>query len=586
MKVDNIKIARIFREIADLLSIKGENPFRIRAYEKAADILEHLSGNIEELYREGKLKQIPGIGKGILEKIETIIKTGTLPLYEQLKSNFPPGLIEIISIPDVGPKTAKLLYEKMGIKNVEELEDAAKKGMLRGLAGMGERKEKNILRGIKLYRMRSSRMLLGRALPLVNAVISELTTKASSLIEKISPAGSLRRGKETIGDIDILATSSNPDSLMDAFSNLSFVEEVLVKGETKTSILTDQGFQMDLRVVSSESFGAALQYFTGSKSHNIKLRERAIRKGLKINEYGVFNQEGRKIAGEKEEEVYSILNLHFIPPELREDRGEIEAAEKGFLPDLLTEKDIKGDLHIHTTYSDGKNDIEEMVEGAIAKGYQYIAITDHSSSLKVARGLSIESILSQIKKIKELNSKLNGFKILTGAEVNINKDGSLDFPEEVLSKLDVVIAAIHTGFKQNKKTITNRVIKALRHPMVNILAHPSGRLIGEREPYAIDLNEVLNVAAEEGVWVEINSQPERLDLTDYWAMEAKKKGVKIVINTDSHNKDSLDFIKLGVVTARRGWLEKEDVVNTLSLHQLLKLLQDKKSKGGYRVRKN
>ncbi|RLE14275.1 DNA polymerase/3'-5' exonuclease PolX [Candidatus Aerophobetes bacterium] len=586
MKVDNIKIARIFREIADLLSIKGENPFRIRAYEKAADILEHLSGNIEELYREGKLKQIPGIGKGILEKIETIIKTGTLPLYEQLKSNFPPGLIEIISIPDVGPKTAKLLYEKMGIKNVEELEDAAKKGMLRGLAGMGERKEENILRGIKLYRMRSSRMLLGRALPLVNAVISELTTKASSLIEKISPAGSLRRGKETVGDIDILATSSNPDSLMDAFSNLSFVEEVLVKGETKTSILTDQGFQMDLRVVSSESFGAALQYFTGSKSHNIKLRERAIRKGLKINEYGVFNQEGRKIAGEKEEEVYSILNLHFIPPELREDRGEIEAAEKGSLPDLLTEKDIKGDLHIHTTYSDGKNDIEEMVEGAIAKGYQYIAITDHSSSLKVARGLSIESILSQIKKIKELNSKLNGFKILTGAEVNINKDGSLDFPEEVLSKLDVVIAAIHTGFKQDEKTITNRVIKALRHPMVNILAHPSGRLIGEREPYAIDLNEVLNVAAEEGVWVEINSQPERLDLTDYWAMEAKKKGVKIVINTDSHNKDSLDFIKLGVVTARRGWLEKGDVVNTLSLHQLLKLLQDKKLKGGYRVRKN
>jgi len=586
MKVDNIKIARIFREIADLLSIKGENPFRIRAYEKAADILEHLSGNIEELYREGKLKQIPGIGKGILEKIETIIKTGTLPLYEQLKSNFPPGLIEIISIPDVGPKTAKLLYEKMGIKNVEELEDAAKKGMLRGLAGMGERKEKNILRGIKLYRMRSSRMLLGRALPLVNAVISELTTKASSLIEKISPAGSLRRGKETIGDIDILATSSNPDSLMDAFSNLSFVEEVLVKGETKTSILTDQGFQMDLRVVSSESFGAALQYFTGSKSHNIKLRERAIRRGLKINEYGVFNQEGEKIAGEKEEEVYSILNLHFIPPELREDRGEIEAAEKGSLPDLLTEKDIKGDLHIHTTYSDGKNDIEEMVEGAIAKGYQYIAITDHSSSLKVARGLSIESILSQIKKIKELNSKLNGFKILTGAEVNINKDGSLDFPEEVLSKLDVVIAAIHTGFKQDEKTITNRVIKALRHPMVNILAHPSGRLIGEREPYAIDLNEVLNVAAEEGVWVEINSQPERLDLTDYWAMEAKKKGVKIVINTDSHNKDSLDFIKLGVVTARRGWLEKGDVVNTLSLHQLLKLLQDKKLKGGYRVRKN
>lgn len=580
MKVDNARIARIFREMADLLSIKGENPFRIRAYEKAADVLEHLSGNVEQMYHEGKLKGIPGIGKGILEKIETILETGTLPLYEQLKSGFPPGLLEILSIPDVGPKTAKLLYEKMGIKSVQELEDAARRGKLRGLAGMGARKEENILRGIKLYRMRSSRMLLGKALPLVNAVISELTIKASSLVEKISPAGSLRRGKETIGDIDILATSSNPNFLMDVFTNLSFVDEVLAKGETKSSILTHQGLQMDLRVVASESFGAALQYFTGSKSHNISLRERAIRKGLKINEYGVFSQDGKRIAGGKEDEVYDILGLCFIPPELREDRGEIEAAEKGLLPELLREEDVKGDLHIHTTYSDGRDDIEQIVEKARNKGYQYIAITDHSSSLKVAGGLSIQSVLSQIKRIKELNSRLNDFMILSGAEVNIKKDGSLDFPDEILSKLDVVIAAIHTGFKQDEKTLTRRVIKALRHPMVNILAHPSGRLLGERESYAIDLNEVLNVAAEEGVWVEINSQPERLDLTDYWAMEAKKKGVKMVINTDAHSKDSLDFIKLGVITARRGWLEKEDVINTLPLDKLLKLLKKKRLKKG------
>lgn len=576
--VDNTKICKIFREMADLLALKDENPFRIRAYEKAADTVEHLSGNVGDLYHQGKLKEIPGIGKGMLEKIETILKTGTLPAYEELKSQFPPDLLELLSIPDLGPKTVKLLHEKVGVENIEDLEAAVRERKLRDLPGMGAKKEQNILRGIKLYKTQTSRILLGRALPLVEEVISELTEKSSSLIEKISPAGSLRRGKETIGDIDILAISSDPRSLMDSFASLSFVEEVLAKGETKSSILTAQGLQMDLRIVPSDSFGAAIQYFTGSKSHNINLRERAVRRGLKINEYGVFTKGNKKIAGEEEAGVYGTLDLPFIPPELREDRGEIAAAEKGLLPTLVEEKDIKGDLHIHTNQTDGRDDIETIVEKARNRGYEYIAITDHSSSLKVAGGLSVKELSSQIQEIQEINSRYDDIEILAGTEVNIDQNGNLDFPDKLLAELDVVIAAIHTGFKQDEQTITERVIKAIRHPLVHIFAHPTGRLLGEREPYAINLEKVIKVAGEKKVWLEINSQPERLDLVDYWAMEAKKQGVKVAINTDAHSKESLDFIKLGVITARRGWLEKDDVVNTLPLDKFLHLLKSKRKR--------
>ena len=575
-KDDKEKIARIFKEMADLLAIKGENPFRIRAYEKASDIIKHLSGNLEELCRQEKISKIPGIGKGIAEKVKVILKEGTLPAYEQLKKSIPPGLIEILSIPDIGPKTAKLLYEKVGVKSLEELEEAAKTGKLKGLPGLGAKKEENILRGINLYKTRSSRILLGKALPLVNNILMELKEKAHPVIERISIAGSLRRGKETIGDIDILAASFEPSSLMRVFTSLSFVSQILARGETKSSILTPEGLQVDLRVVPSDCFGAAIQYFTGSKSHNIKLRERAIRRRLKINEYGVFTQDKRKIAGKEEVEVYRVLDLPFIPPELREDRGEIEAAEKGVLPHLLSQEDIKGDLHIHTRASDGMDEIPVIVEKAREKGYEYIAITDHSYSLRVAGGLDSKAILSQVEVIKNINSRLTGIKVFSGVEVNIKLDGSLDIPDEVLSRLNVVIAAIHTGFKQDRETMTRRIIKAIRNPFVHVLAHPSGRLLGEREGYDIDFDKILDVAAEEGVWMEINSQPERLDLTDYWAMEAKKKGVKVVINTDAHNKDSLDFIKLGVITARRGWLEKEDVVNTLSLKEFAEILKQRR----------
>ncbi len=581
MKVSKDKIVQTFREMADFLSIKRENPFRIRAYEKAADALGHLSDDLGELYQKGKLKDIPGIGKGIREKIEVLLSTGTLPAYEQLRAEFPPGLIEILSIPEVGPRTVKLLYEEVGVRNVEDLERAIQSHRLKDLPGMGAKTEENILKGIKFYKTRSSRILLGTAIPLVDEVIFELKKKASSWIKKISPAGSLRRGKETIGDIDILVTSSDSSSLMEAFTDLSFVCDILVRGETKSSILTSQGLQIDLRVVAPESFGAAIQYFTGSKSHNISLRGRAIKRGWKINEYGVFTQEGRKIAGEKEDDVYNCLDLSFISPELREDRGEIEAAQEGELPCLLVEEDIRGDFHMHTTESDGKDSIEDMAQRARKKGYQYIAITDHSSSLKIAGGLSEQDVLSQAEKIEKINASSNNFKIFSGAEVNIRADGTLDFSNDVLKKLDIVIAAVHTGFKQDERKMTSRVIKALQNPYVKILAHPSGRLLGERQAYAIDLNKVMQVAKDRGVWLEINSQPQRLDLNDLWAREAKKRKIPIVITTDAHSKEGLNLIKLGIITARRGWLEKEDVINTLPLEKLLALFKKNRNSSGH-----
>jgi len=576
MKIEARRVASIFKEMANLLSIKGENLFRIRAYRKAADVFQYFSGDLEEAYKKGELNNVPGVGKGILEKIGVILKTGRLPAHEELKAEFPPGLMEILSIPEVGPKTVRLLYEKMGIESIDQLKEAIKKEKLRYLPGMGAKSEENILRGIKLHLMSQGRILLGRALQLVQGVIQELTEKASSFIDKISPAGSLRRGKETIGDIDILVTSSRPSALMDAFISLSCVQDVLARGQTKSSVLTPEGLQMDLRVVSPNCFGAAIQYFTGSKSHNIALRERAIKRGLKINEYGVFEQQGHRIAGEKEEEVYESLQLSFIPPELREDRGEIAVAEQGSLPELICEKDIRGDFHVHSTWSDGRNTIEELVKEALSRGYEYLAITDHSSSLKVAGGLSPDQLFNQVKKIRELDSRIKGFHILTGTEVDIKANGTLDFSDEVLGNLDLVIAALHTGFKQDVKTLTSRAIKAMHNPFVRILAHPSGRLLGEREAYAIDMERILEVAKEEGVWLEINAQPERLDLTDVWAREAGRKKVKLVINTDAHSKDSLGFMTLGVITARRGWLEKDDVTNALSWGELSQIIRAKR----------
>jgi len=568
----NIELSRIFEQIAKILKIKEENPFKIRAYEKITLVLENLPIDIETIYQQGGLNNIPGVGTGIAKKIEEFLTTGKLEYYEKLKETIPSGVIELLDISEVGPKTAKLLYEELGVDNIEKLEKAVKEHRIKDLPGMGEKSETNILRGIELYKRRKERFLLGRALPLAEEMVESLSQLKET--DKISFAGSLRRKKETIGDIDILITSQNPEKIMRTFTSLPQVREILAEGPTKSSIITKDDLHIDVRVVEPISFGAALQYFTGSKAHNIKLRELALKRGLKINEYGVFEVEsGNRIAGEKEEEVYQALNLPFIPPELREDRGEIEAAQEKKLPQLIEYSQIRGDLHLHTKWSDGAHTIRQMAEAAKKRGYKYIAITDHSQSLKIAGGLTEKRLREQVEEIQKLNQELKDFTILSGIEVDIKSDGSLDFSDEMLSKLDVVIAAIHSGFKQESKIITERIIKAMQNRLVNILAHPTGRLIGYRESYQVDINEMMEVAAKTGTILEINSYPERLDLNDIYCRMAKEKGVQLAIETDAHSIDGLEFMNLGVDVARRGWLEEKDIVNTLPLNELLKRLK-------------
>jgi len=568
----NIELSRIFEQIAKILKIKEENPFKIRAYEKITLVLENLPIDIETIYHQGGLNNIPGVGTGIAKKIEEFLTTGKLEYYEKLKETIPSGVIELLDISEVGPKTAKLLYEELGVDNIEKLEKAVKEHRIKDLPGMGEKSETNILRGIELYKRRKERFLLGRALPVAEEMVESLSQLKET--DKISFAGSLRRKKETIGDIDILITSQNPEKIMRTFTSLPQVREILAEGPTKSSIITKDDLHIDVRVVEPISFGAALQYFTGSKAHNIKLRELALKRGLKINEYGVFEVEsGNRIAGEKEEEIYQALNLPFIPPELREDRGEIEAAQEKKLPQLIEYSQIRGDLHLHTKWSDGAHTIRQMAEAAKKRGYKYIAITDHSQSLKIAGGLTEKRLREQVEEIQKLNQELKDFTILSGIEVDIKSDGSLDFSDKILSKLDVVIAAIHSGFKQESKIITERIIKAMQNRLVNILAHPTGRLIGFRESYQVDMNEMIKVAAETGTILEINAYPERLDLNDVYCRMAKDKGVQLAIETDAHSIDGLEFMNLGVDVARRGWLEEKDIVNTLPLNELLKRLK-------------
>jgi len=570
----NIELSRIFEQIAKILKIKGENPFKIRAYEKITLVLENLPIDIETIYHQGGLNNIPGVGTGIAKKIEEFLTTGKLEYYEKLKETIPSGVIELLDISEVGPKTAKLLYEELGVDNIGKLEKAVRQHQIKDLPGMGEKSEDNILRGIELYKRRKERVLLGLALPLAEEIVKNLSRLDET--DKISFAGSLRRKKETIGDIDILVTSQNPEKIMKTFTSLPQVREILAEGPTKSSIITNDDLHIDVRVVEPISFGAALQYFTGSKAHNIRLRESAVKRGLKINEYGVFDQKTeRRITGEEEEEVYRILDLPFIPPELREDRGEIEAAQENRLPRLVEYSQIRGDLHLHTKWSDGAHTIRQMAEAAKKRGYKYIAITDHSQSLKFAGGLTEERLSEQVEEIKNLNQELDDFTVLTGIEVDIKSDGSLDFSDEILSKLDVVIAAIHSGFKQESKIITERIVKAMQNKLVSIIAHPTGRLIGFRESYQVDINEMIKVAAETGTILEINGHPERLDLNDIYCHMAKDRGVQLAIETDAHSIDGLEFMNLGVDVARRGWLEEKDIINTLPFDKLLKRLKNK-----------
>ena len=564
----NLEIAKLFNEIADLLEIKDENIFKIRAYRRAAMNLESLTEEIEAVAARGGLTEIAGIGKDLAAKIEQALETGRIEYLEELRREIPRGVVELMAIPGVGPKTAKLLFDRLQVDSVEKLEALAQEGKLLGLPGIKQKTVENIVKGIQVVKKGRERMLLGRALPLAREIIQ--TLEKLPQVRKISMAGSLRRMRETVRDFDLLITSTKPAKVMGTFTSLPQVAEVLVHGETKATIRHREGIQVDLRVVEPECFGAALQYFTGSKDHNIRVRELASRKGLKVSEYGVFNEAtGKRLAGATEEAVYKAIGLPYIPPELREDTGEVEAALEGRLPDLIELDDLRGDLHAHTNWSDGHHDLEVLVEAAHRKGYEYVIVSDHSRSSTVAGGLSEEKLLEQIGKIRALNKKYTNFRILAGSECDILADGRLDFPDRVLAQLDIVLCAVHSRFKQGRAEMTARIVKALSNPYVHILAHPTGRLIGERDPYDVDLEAVFAAAKQHGKAVEINAQPSRLDLNDHHARRAKELGVMISIDTDTHFLDQLQNMTLGVATARRAWIGKSDVINTMPLDKLL-----------------
>ena len=569
----NLEIAIVFNNIADLLEIRGENPFRIRAYRRAAQNLEGIAEDLEVIAKRGDLKEIPGIGKDLSKKIEEYLMSGSMGYYEELKSQIPEGLLEIISIQGVGPKKAKLFYESLGITTVLQLEEMAISHKLQKLHGVKAKTEENILRGIDLYRQGIERMNLGYALDLSNEVVSQL--KEVPGVEQIDPAGSLRRRKESIGDVDILVSSSSPEKVMDTFIHLPQANDILGKGTTKSSVLTREGYQMDLRVAQKDQYGAALAYFTGSKAHNIRIREMAVRKGLKISEYGVFDEKtDERITGENEEGVYGLLGLQFISPELREDRGEIEAAKSNTLPKLVTKEEIIADLHLHSHYSDGAHSIREIAQEAMKRRYQYIAITDHSQSLGIAGGLSADRLMKKIQEIEKINSEFSAIRVLCGTEVDIRLDGTLDYPDDVLASLDLVIASIHSGFKRSRQEQTRRIIKAMECPHVHIIGHLTGRLLGEREGYEVNLDEVLKAAVETGTALEINAYPKRLDLNDIGCRRAKELGAKMVINTDAHIIGQMDYMELGVAVARRGWLEKGDILNALDVEAFLHTLKN------------
>lgn len=576
----NQNIAKIFNEIAELLELKGENAFRIRAYRRAAQNIDGLSKDVASLSDE-ELTSVPGIGKDLANKIREYIETGRIAKHEELKKEIPGGVLDLLRVPGLGPKKAKQFYDALGIKGIDELEAAVKSGRLKGLPGIQAKTEENILQGIALLKRGAGRRPLGRVLPLAEDIIRRM--KESVPVEKIEVAGSIRRMKDTVKDIDILTTAKKPAAVMDAFVKLPYTARVLALGETKSSIITDDGIQVDLRVVEEDSFGAALQYFTGSKQHNIKLRELAVRAGLKLNEYGVFKEtEGRRIGGRTEEEVYKALKMPWIPPELREDTGEIEAGLEGRLPALVTVEDIKGDLHVHTNWSDGSHDLEVVVEAARKKGYHYIAITDHTKGLGVAHGLDEMRLKDEMRLIDATNNRLVGFRVLKGTEIDIRSDGSLDLSDETISGLDIVVASIHSGFKQSKEQITKRLISAIRNPYVIVIAHPTGRLIGERDSYAVDIDAVLREAARYGVAMEINAYPLRLDLNDQHIKMAMEYGVPLVINTDTHITSQMDFMPYGVAVARRGWVEKRNVLNALEIDgiiQRMHAIRTKKRKG-------
>jgi len=564
--MNNQQVAHVFATIAQILEIKGENIHKVLAYRRAAENITVLGQDINELWRAAELTSIPGIGKAIAAKIDELLRTGRLEFLERLSAEVPAGVVEMLGIPDVGPKTAARLWQELGLTSIEDVERAARAGKIRTLPRMGAKTEAKILSGIKALQRRSGRTLLGVAWPLAAAMLDELTALPG--VSAGSVAGSLRRMRDTIGDIDLLiaAPAGDAGDIMAHFCQMPQVYEVLLSGATKTSIRTHDGVQVDLRVLDPTRWGTALQYFTGSQAHNVRLRERARKQGLSLSENSFKREDGSEILCAAEAEVYAILGLPWIPPELREDRGEFD----GPLPELITMEDVRGDLQMHSTWSDGTNTIDELAQAALARGLSYILLTDHSQSLGIAGGLSTEDLRRQRAEIDAVNERLGGkLRVLAGVEVEIKSDGSLDYPDEVLAELDLVVASLHTGLRSGRAKTTERMLAAIRNPHVDIIAHPTGRLIGQREGADLDIEAIFQAAAATGTALEINADTHRLDLSDVHARRAVELGVKLTLGSDAHEASHVGGLVYGVATARRGWVTAADVINTWPLDKVL-----------------
>jgi DNA polymerase (family 10) len=572
--LDNPAVARVLGEIADLLELKGENPFKIRAYRTGADVVANSPEPVADFDAKG-LQRWAGIGKDLSARIVEICHTGTCAIYQELLGHFPPTLLDLLRLQGVGPKTVALLYGELGIASLDDLEAAAKSGRLRALKGMGARKEQLLLRSLEERRQHANRHLLPETADTAARLIEYLASRVPGVT--FEAVGSLRRGGETCGDIDILALGAGHD-VMAVFTGSPNVERVLGEGDTKSSVLIRGGYQADLRLVSPESRGAALQYFTGSKSHNIALRDRALERGMRLNEYGLYRAaDNAWLAGDTEESIYAALDMAWVPPELREQRGEIEAASARALPALIEWSDLRGDLHMHTTATDGKDDLEAMVLAARAAGLEYIAITDHSKALAMANGLDEARALQHAARIRELNQRTEGIEVLAGIECDILPDGRLDLADDCLAALDIVIASVHSAIRQEEAEITERLLRAIEHPAVDIIAHPTSRILLRREPSRLNLERVIKAAAATGVALEINCHADRLDLSDVNARLARERGAKLVISSDAHSRAALAMTRWGVVVARRAWATKADVLNTLPLDQFRQALRRHRS---------
>jgi DNA polymerase (family 10) len=568
--INNMSLAEPMSEIPAMLELQGENRFKIQSYRRAADTLLNMPEDIRVVWRAGKLEDLPNIGEAISTKIDELLRTGHLGFYDRLRAEIPPGVLALTAVPDIGPKTALALYQSLGISSIAELEAALNEGRVRNVPGFGERSEEKLRESLAAVQRRAAnqRVLLAEARPLARQLVAQLR-ESGVPIARIEVAGSIRRGRSTIGDMDILCTSPEPAQVINFFVGLPLVGEVVSHGGNKSTVRLRNGLQVDLMVLPPEHFGALLHHFTGAREHNIQMRDRALNRGLRLNEYGFDRPDGTRILCAHEEDVFATLGLPWIPPELREGAGEIEAAAAGRLPNLVTVGDIKGDLHNHSKWSDGTTTIEEMARAAQARGYEYMAITDHSQSLTIARGMTVEQIRAQAAEVAEVNLKLAPFRVLHGVELEIKTDGTLDYPDEVLAALDIVVASVHQGLRHDPERVTARVLDACRNPHVDIIAHPTGQILNSREPSGLDVEALIETARETGTVLEINSSPERLDLNEIYTRRAVESNVLLSVDTDSHHPDGFANIEYGITVARRGWAEASNILTTWPLERVL-----------------